>query len=364
MKLLIQPGDGIIPLVKAIEKAKHSVQIVIFRFDRIEIEQVLENAVKRGVAVEALIAFTNRGGEKNLRKLETRFLAHGVTVSRTADDLVRYHGKMMIIDGKQLFLLAFNYTQLDIERSRSFGVITSNKKLVGEAIKLFECDSKRRKYTPKSPNFLISPLNARKELAAFIGAAEKELLIYDVKITDREMIRLLEERAAAGVEVRIIGKIVRRGAQISVRRLSNLRLHTRSIVRDGNDVFIGSQSLRELELDARREIGIIFRNQEIADKITEVFEEDWKAAEVENGTSDDAEKPRSARIAKKVAKSVSQSLPPVAPVVEEIAKEVLQDEVPIDPEEVEETVKMAVKQAVKQAVREAVEDVVQVEPET
>jgi hypothetical protein len=128
-------------------------------------------------------------------------------------------------------------------------------------------------------------------------------------------------------------------------------------------VFIGSQSLRELELDARREIGMIFRNQEIADKITEAFEEDWKAAEVENGAADDAEKPRSAKIAKKVAKSVSETLPPVAPVVEKIAKEVLQDEVPIDHEEIEETVKMAVKQAVKQAVREAVEDFVQVEPE-
>jgi cardiolipin synthase len=364
LKILVQPGDGIGPLVKAIEKAKSRIQIVIFRFDRMEIEQALEDAVKRGVAVEALIAFTNRGGEKNLRKLETRFLAHGVTVARTADDLVRYHGKMMIIDRKQLLLLAFNYTQIDIERSRSFGIVTSNKKLVEEAIRLFECDSKRRKYTPKSKNFLVSPLNARKELAAFISGAEKELLVYDVKITDREMMGLLEERARAGVEVRIVGKIARRTAQISVRQVAKLRLHTRSIIRDRKDVFIGSQSLRELELDARREIGITFRNQEITDKMIKIFEEDWKAGVVEDeGAADDVEKPRSAKIAKKVAKSVSEGLPPVAPVVEQIAKDLLEDEVNLDHEEIEESVKMAVKQAVKHAVREAVEDVVQAEPE-
>ena len=36
MKLLIQPQDGVAPLVAAVKKAKKSVDIVIFRFDRAE----------------------------------------------------------------------------------------------------------------------------------------------------------------------------------------------------------------------------------------------------------------------------------------------------------------------------------------
>jgi len=368
VKLLVQPGDGIKPLVKAIERAKSSIQIVIFRFDRLEIEKALEDAVKRGVAVDALIAFTNRGGEKNLRKLELRFLDRGVTVARTADDLVRYHGKMMIIDGKELHLLAFNYTQIDIERSRSFAVITHEKELVKEAVRLFDADSKRRKYKPGSPRFVVSPLNARKEISRFIQGAKKELLIYDVKITDREMIQLLEERARAGVEIRVIGKVARRSSQIAVRRLAKLRLHTRTMVRDGNDIFMGSQSLRELELDSRREIGIIFRDADTAKQITKVFETDWKTGVIQTGDeADDIEKPPAAKVAKKVAKTVTKVLPPVAPVIEDVIKEVVPTEngFDIDHEEIEESVKIAVKQAVKQAVREAVEDVVeqQREPE-
>jgi cardiolipin synthase len=89
VRSLVQPGDGIMPLVKGINSAKKSVEILIFRFDRTEIERALANAVSRGVVVHALIAFTNRGGEKNLRALEMRLLAAGVTVARTADDLVR-----------------------------------------------------------------------------------------------------------------------------------------------------------------------------------------------------------------------------------------------------------------------------------
>ena len=64
-----------------------------------------------------------------------RLLAAGVTVSRTDDDLVRYHGKLMIIDRRVLFLLAFNFTWLDMERSRSFGIVTTNKKHVEQAAK-------------------------------------------------------------------------------------------------------------------------------------------------------------------------------------------------------------------------------------
>ena len=368
MKLLVQPGDGIKPLVKAIERAKSSIQIVIFRFDRLEIEKALEDAVKRGVAVDALIAFTNRGGEKNLRKLELRFLDRGVTVARTADDLVRYHGKMMIVDGKELHLLAFNYTQIDIERSRSFGLITHEKELVKEAGRLFDADSKRRKFRPGSPRFIVSPLNARKELGKVIQGAKKELLVYDVKITDREMLKLLEDKARAGVEVRVIGKMARHNSQIAVRKLEKLRLHTRTMVRDGKDVFMGSQSLRELELDSRREIGLTFRDADIAKEITKVFENDWKTGVVATGDeADDIEKPPAAKVAKKVAKTVTKVLPPVAPVVEDVMNEIVPAEngFSIDHDEIEETVKIAVKQAIKQAVREAVEDVVeqQREPE-
>ena len=83
MKLIVQPGDGVKPLVEGIERARKSVEIAIFRFDRKEIETALENAVKRGVFVHALIADTNRNGEKNLRKLEMRLLSKGMTVART-----------------------------------------------------------------------------------------------------------------------------------------------------------------------------------------------------------------------------------------------------------------------------------------
>ena len=124
--MIVQPDDGITPIIKAIKRAKKSLDIVIFRFDMPEIEDALAAAVERGVAVRALIAHTNRGGEKKLRKLESRLLKCGATLSRTNDDMVRYHGKVMIVDHKKAMVLGFNFTNLDIKKSRSLGLVTVN----------------------------------------------------------------------------------------------------------------------------------------------------------------------------------------------------------------------------------------------
>ena len=130
MRALVQPEDGVTPLLSGIMGAKKSVEIAIFRFDHRGIETALERAVARGVSVHALIAYTNSGDERNLRNLETRLLSAGVTVGRTAHDLTRYHAKLMIVDRSVIYLMTFNYTHLDIDRSRSFGLVTENKQIV------------------------------------------------------------------------------------------------------------------------------------------------------------------------------------------------------------------------------------------
>jgi len=358
--LLLQPGDGVMPLVKGIAAAKRSVEIAIFRFDRREIEKALANAVSRGVSVHALIAHTNRSGEENLRKLEMRLLAAGVTVARTADDLLRYHGKLMIIDRRELYLLGFNLTYLDIEHSRSFGIVTRNRKVVHEAVRLFEADTNRHPYEPNLDTFVVSPVNARRQLSEFIKGARRELFIYDPKVSDPAMIRLLEEGSRAGVDIRIIGRVTRKSGTLAVRK-PQMRLHTRTMIRDGRQAFIGSQSLRQIELDERREVGIIFRDPKTVSRLVRTFHDDWRLTEQSKGQNVKEEALPAAKVAKKVAKAVTKNLPPVAPVLDVIVKEVVgkTSDVELNIQQVEQTVKDAVKEAVKEVVRDAVEEVVE-----
>ena len=306
MNLIIQPEAGLAPVVKAIKRARRTVDIAIFRIDREEIEKALGAAVQRGVRVRVLVAHTNRGGEGRLRKFEQRMLEAGVTVTRTGDEFVRYHGKYMIVDDT-LHLFAFNLTAADTTRSRSFGVSTRDTSAVREALTLFEADCSRQSFVPKRSPVVVSPETAREMLTDFVKGAKRQLLIYDVNIQDPAFVKLLKAKAADGVDVRVIGKFKGAGEAIGVRPLKSLRLHARTIIRDGSRAFVGSQSLRRPELNQRREVGVVITNNAVARKLRDIFEADWLESAASKGEKKEDKKLIEAEIIK----------PPVTPVVAE-----------------------------------------------
>ncbi|HTC87342.1 MAG TPA: hypothetical protein VK686_03530, partial [Bryobacteraceae bacterium] len=140
--------------------------------------------------------------------------------------------------------------------------------------------------------------------------------------------------------------------------------------RDGSVAFVGSQSLREMELGSRREVGIIFRDKKIVGTLAKTFQDDWDAIEravgqpaqeevAQAAPQDDAA--QLAKVAKKVAKAITKDLPPVAPVLRVVVREMVGENGHLDIESavIQESVQDAVKEAVKEAVRDAVESAVE-----
>jgi phosphatidylserine/phosphatidylglycerophosphate/cardiolipin synthase-like enzyme len=272
-QLIVEPDDGAAPILNAIRHAKKSIDLTLFRFDHRDVLDAIKAAVTRGVQVRALIASTNRGGVRNLRRLELNLLDLGVIVARTSADFTRYHAKLMIVDGRVLYVCAFNLTHADL-KSRSFGIATMNARLVLQATRLFEADVAHRPYDGNASGLIVSPENARGQLENFLQRASRELLIYDSKLTDKRILQLLDERAKAGVQIRVLGH-VGEGSGVPSRGLRRPRLHLRAIVRDGTAAFVGSQSLRKAELDDRREVGISVHEPSVVQRIHETFERDW-----------------------------------------------------------------------------------------
>lgn len=275
MRLLVQPDQSVGPVLEAISGAREQLDMYIFRLAHPKIEAALAAAVERGVVVRTLIAHTANNAEDQLRKLEQRLLALGATVSRTDEDLVRYHGKLMIVDCRELFVLGYNFTRRDIDRSRSLGIATDRPDFVQEAMRLFDADFNRKIYIPGLAEFVVSPLNSRSALLALITGAERELLIYDARLSDNMMQRALEKVALKDVRVRVIGKLEKPLKGVEVETYPGDRLHVRAIVQDGRRAFVGSQSLRRSELERRREIGLIVEETDVVRQIVEIFETDW-----------------------------------------------------------------------------------------
>jgi phosphatidylserine/phosphatidylglycerophosphate/cardiolipin synthase-like enzyme len=308
VKLIIEPEDGIAPLLSAIKGAKKSVEIAIFRFDR-----------------------------------------------------------------RVLYVLSFNFTRLDIGHSRGFGVVTSQAAYLQEAARLFKADCTRTRYAPKGETFVVSPMNSRHVLGTFLKRAKKQLLIYDPKISDKEMLQILRERAKAGVEVKIIGQ-VSGGASFDVHKLAGMRLHTRTIIRDRHQAFVGSQSLRAAELDSRRELGLIVKDQKTVKKLIDTFESDWtsagtRVASTPAGAEEapaDTPTAASSRDVSKAVKVFTKELQPLATTVKKAVRRAVikAGEDVLHDKDVKDTMKNVVKQAVKEAVKEAVHDAQDAVPPT
>jgi phosphatidylserine/phosphatidylglycerophosphate/cardiolipin synthase-like enzyme len=227
-------------------------------------------------------------------------------------------------------------------------------------VQLFDADCARRAYVAGADNFVVSPANSRKVLRSFLKRAKKQLLVYDPQISDKEMIRVLQERSRAGVDVRIIGKISGRSGVIA-QRLTRMRLHTRTIIRDGRQAFVGSQSLRPAELDSRRELGLIVRDSKIVKKLLATFESDWSTTNAatlkKDAQAEEGQEVSKNETEKALAVLVEELHPLSATVTRAVKKVAAQTGGEMLPDKVvKSTVKKVVKKAVKQAVRAAARD--------
>jgi phosphatidylserine/phosphatidylglycerophosphate/cardiolipin synthase-like enzyme len=156
--------------------------------------------------------------------------------------------------------------------------------------------------------------------------------------------------------VRVLSRASAKSGTIPVRRLPS-RLHLRAMLRDGNAAFLGSQSLRKLELEARREIGVIFRDKKTVKQMEAIFEKDWKSSEpiVEDTDLASALIVPARKVAKEVAKQIA-----IKPMVEQVIEKVIdpKDPTPFEPDEVAQTVREAFHEEVQGAVKEALKKVV------
>lgn len=289
ISLIIQPGDSFFPIVDSIDSATQSIKMTIFRMDDPIVKGALRNAVVRGVKVQVLVAIDSKGWIKRNKKLSDELAKLGVEVKaqRAKEKIKRYHYKMMTVDHSLALILTFNPTQKNLHYARDFGLLLRDREIVTELNRLFDADWEGIKFKPNPSPLVISPYNSREKLISLLKSAHRSIRILDAKIEDQQTIGVLLKKAAEGCDIKIITKDTRFegiSSSLHFRKLARFQLHAKCIVVDGERFFLGSQNLREVSLDHRREVGILVEDMRLSQKIERVFDEDWtNATERANG---------------------------------------------------------------------------------
>jgi phosphatidylserine/phosphatidylglycerophosphate/cardiolipin synthase-like enzyme len=284
LSLIIQPGDSFFPIVDAIDGATATIKMTIFRMDDPIVREAMTYAVSRGVKVQALVAPASKGWTKRNKKLSEELAKVGIEVGEPKarkEKLKRYHYKFMTIDDVLSLILTFNPTQKNLHYARDFGLLLRDREITGELSRLFDADWAGEKFEPKDLPLVISPFNSRQKMLALLGSAERTIRILDAKLIDQKAIGMLLRKAAAGCSIKIIGSDTSYHEVVPnyhVRKLARYKLHAKCIVVDASRFFIGSQNLRKVSMDRRREVGLIVEDDAMARKIEKVFDEDWEQA--------------------------------------------------------------------------------------
>jgi cardiolipin synthase A/B len=282
VSLIVQPGDSFFPIVNAIDKAKTSINITVFRMDDPIIQEALAEAHRRGVRVRVLVATSARGWEDKNRRLLKDAKKVGIEIKEPAGDSkgTRFHYKVMTVDGKQALVFTFNPTRENLHYTRDFGVHLFDEQIAAELNRLFNADWDDTAFAPdeRSP-LLVSPYNSREKLTDFFTSAKSSIHIWDAKLSDPAIIRLLDQKAKDGVDVRVICEEhppVPAGSAIGSREITRFKLHAKCFVVDGERAVLGSMNLRTTSFDKRREVCVAIDDSSIAKRLEAVFTADWE----------------------------------------------------------------------------------------
>jgi phosphatidylserine/phosphatidylglycerophosphate/cardiolipin synthase-like enzyme len=121
---------------------------------------------------------------------------------------------------------------------------------------------------------IVGPERARRQFTALINGARSSIRLIDAKLSDPDLVALLNEKRAGGLTVDLF----------SSKRLGELKSHGKIMVIDDAKVVVGSLALAALSLDFRREVAIVVDEPSAVAEALELFRGLTAAVESRTGT--------------------------------------------------------------------------------
>lgn len=291
----VEPDAGATPLTQAIASAQRSVWVEVYLLTDSAVIHALEDAANRGVDVRVLLELHPYGSGSTSAALTLEELqAAGVKAEGSNPAFHYTHEKAMIVDGATLWVMTANLTKSGLGGSsaavnREYLVVDTAAPDVAEASAIFVADWQRTRPTLGDATLVVSPVNARGDLAALIGAARSRLIVEDEEMYDSQSEDALIAAAQRGVNVEVVlpqpsggtdGDVQRLvSGGVHVRYIATLYMHAKMIVADGQQAFVGSENFSANSLDDNRELGLLISDPTAIATLTATFATDWATSQ-------------------------------------------------------------------------------------
>jgi phosphatidylserine/phosphatidylglycerophosphate/cardiolipin synthase-like enzyme len=300
VRVFVEPTASESVITDAINEAKQSVWLEIYLLTNTKIIRALEDAAHRGLDVRVMLEPHPYGmGSASPRKTLDKLSAAGVKAQPTSSNFSLTHEKGMIIDKQTVYIMTCNFSRTALGGSssttnREYGIIDANAQDVQAVSTIFNGDWEHTTPQYTDPNLVVSPNNSRNAFASLINGTHKTLAIEAEEMQDSQIEQDLVNAAQRGVQVQVIlpapsnsssesansdsnsqGISTIKQAGIQVKGDSQLYMHAKIIIVDGQQAFVGSENISAASLDHNRELGVIVSDQNVLKTLQQTFQQDW-----------------------------------------------------------------------------------------
>jgi cardiolipin synthase len=292
-RLIVEPDDGLGPVLEFIGSAQTSLLIKQFTFtDESLIDAVIERK-RAGVDVRVMLNAARSGGDRANDETYERFSAAGIDVHWANPKFYVTHEKSMVVDERTALVATFNMCLKYFTATRDYGVIIDDPVHVAQIVEVFNADWDHDDWVPTAYEGLLwSNSNSRLHMARFIDTATHRIDVQHPKFVDAVILDHLAAAVGRGVKVHVLcggrhgiseGDVLDTFASLrtlrrfgaKVHKQKNLRVHAKLLIVDDERALVGSMNIDRSAFDLRRELGITVTEPAVVARLKAVFEEDW-----------------------------------------------------------------------------------------
>ena len=251
-------------ILDVIRGARRELTLSLFRCNDAAIFDELARATSRGVAVNVLVTSRARGGKKRLRRLWTDLEAAGASIYPYNDAVVKYHAQYLVADDGPAVVGSLNFTKKCLSKTCDVLVLTHDPEVVSGLRQLMATDRDSQPMPSQlTARLIVGPERARRQFTTLIEHARSSIRLIDAKVTDPDLVTLLNAKRAAGVRVEVFG----------ARRLGELKSHAKVMLVDDRIATVGGLAIAALSLDFRREVAIVVDEAPAVAEVRQLFRE-------------------------------------------------------------------------------------------
>jgi cardiolipin synthase len=249
-------------LLDVIGQARRRITLSLFRCNDAAVFEALKAAVDRGVAVDVLVTSRAKGGRKKMAAMWSALEQTGASLHLYTDPVVKYHAKYVVADDGPAIVASLNFTRKCFAKTCDALVVTYDAAVVAGLRRLWTADRDRLPMpTDITERLIVGPERARRQFTALIEGARSSIRLIDPKLSDPDLVALLNAKRAAGMTIEVFG----------AKRLGDLKSHGKIMLIDDRTVVVGSMALAALSLDFRREVAIVVTEREAVAGAIELF---------------------------------------------------------------------------------------------